>query len=185
MSWFDLPHNGYGTYFNPEMVFTFVGPLTMIVLKDRCKQLDINYERWFFSGKNGIIETEELHESLEPGIIVYYPQYNCIRNADHMTNVPITDFPNFLKLLRRHPKHLGSFFIKTKDTEFREVILTWFKTRGYRRHPDIPLFSFDLAVLIIEPLKVLMCHSNKIADENEEAGNYPTMTYEDFKIYMQ
>lgn len=178
MGWFDVPHTGYGTYFNPEMVFTVCNNPQLGLLKEKCKELEINYERWFVG------RDVDVHEALNSGVIVYFPQYNCIRNADHFDGPRLVTFPDFCRGLRKHPKHLGSFFIKTPGVGHRLTIITWFKTRGYNIHPTIPIFDFETAVLINEPMKTLVTHRPERADENEKEG-YPVMTYEDFKIYMQ
>jgi hypothetical protein len=178
MGFFDVPHSGYGTYFNPVMIFTFVGPDRLVILKERAKELEINYERWFVG------EGTDLHESLNPGIVVYFPQYNCLRNADHMTDVPITDFEEFLLLLKRHPKNVGSLFVKTIDTVSRDQVVKYWEGQGYHLFKSIPTFDHELSIHVSKPAKMLVMHSNRRADENEREG-YPVMTYEDFKIYMQ
>lgn len=180
MSFFDVPHNGYGSHPNPVMIFAYVVGDDLKYLKERCTELEINFERWFITGK----EDEAIHEALNPGTIVYYPQYNCVRNADHMGKVPLIGFVEFFNILRKHPKHFGSLFIKTPDVLSRQAVIRHYEAQGYNLFKSIPTFDHELAIHISTPSKLMVTHANRRADENAEEG-YPVMTYEDFKIYMQ
>lgn len=178
MGHFDVPNTGYGTYFSPVMIFTEVSEDDLKFIVDKCDALEINHQRWIIVTFNEIV-----HLKLSPGKIVYYPQYNCVRGANHFNDVDILSFDDFVSKLRKHPQHLGSMFIKTTDWPFRNTLITYFKAKGYRISETMPLFDHELAVLVNEPLKTLMVHRNERADENAKEG-YPVMTYDEFKIYM-
>lgn len=178
MGFFDVPHSGYGTHPNPVTYFTTVTWMQLEYLRTYCIPLRINHERIFVTGG------EEVKESLSEGIIVYYPQYNCIRAGGHISTADPIPFTEFVSKLRMHPKHMGSKFIKTNSIRERDEVIQWHVNQGYKKHPGLN-FDFELAVLVNEDVKTLIVHSNKRADENLEEGNYPVMTYEEFKIYMQ
>jgi hypothetical protein len=176
MGYFDTPHNGYGSHPNPVMIFTTVSDNQLIWIKALCDDLLINYERIFITGD------ESVTENISAGVIVYYPQYNCVRSGGHFISPQILPLHEFDKKLRKHPKHIGSMFIKSETLEQRDHVLTYFESQGYRKHTLY--FGHELSVLVNEELKTLMVHRNERADENEREGNYHVMTYEDFKIYM-
>jgi hypothetical protein len=177
MGFFDIPHNGFGSHPDPVMIFTEVGWNQIEYVKDRCKFLNINFERAFRTG------AQVVFEEITPGIIVYYPQYNCIRTGGHISTANPIHLNDFSKHLRKHPKILSTYFVKTQTIDERNEVISFFEADGYRKHK---FFSDDhKAVFVHNDLKTLVLHLNKTADDNASEGAHEVIEFKDFKMYMR
>lgn len=178
MGLFDTPNQNYGSYSNPVRYFTEVNEDQVQIIKSHCAVLEISADRVFLTSD------EEIQDFIRPGIIVYYPQYNAVRNSNKEEGAEFFTVSQFIKKLVKHPKNMGSRFVKCETIEQRDEVIKYLLNLDYRKM-DLPLHYTDLAILINEKLKIIIMHSNATADANEREGNYPCVIFDQFKMYMQ
>lgn len=107
MSWFDLPYNKFGVYFNPIELFCMCDQDQIILVEKRADELKINHRRWFFSGTHENPKALLMEEKLSPGPVSYFPQYNCLRSYGvlrfEIIDPELLTFEDFLNSLVIHP----------------------------------------------------------------------------------
>lgn len=105
MSWFDLPYNKYGMYFNPEEIVCECDENQVKQVEQRADELKINHFRAFFRGKKEAPTELLMVERLSPGPVSYFPQYNCLRSYGwlRLEGKEMTTFEKFMQSLMIHP----------------------------------------------------------------------------------
>ncbi len=88
MGLFDTPHKG--VFNKPIFFYTEVDEKQLDKVKELAIWFDINFERWI------ICDKEITHLNLNPGIIFYSPQYNCIRGTFDNTQIMLK-FDDFIQ----------------------------------------------------------------------------------------